>query len=40
VITIITGVKSPYILGKTQEAKQVKSAAENFSKEFGIKVYA
>jgi cell division protein FtsZ len=40
VITIITGVKSPYIMGRTEEAKQVKSVAENFSREFGIRVYA
>jgi len=40
VITIITGVKSPYIMGRVEEAQQVKSVAENFSKEFGIRVYA
>jgi cell division protein FtsZ len=40
VITIITGVKSPYIMGKCEEVKHVKSAAESFSKEFGIRVYA
>jgi len=40
VITIITGVKSPYIMGKCDEVRQAKSVAENFSKDFGIRVYA
>jgi cell division protein FtsZ len=40
VITIITGVKSPYIMGRPQEARRAMSVAENFSKEFGIRVYA
>jgi cell division protein FtsZ len=40
VITIITGVKSPYIMGKTEETKIARSVAESFSREFGIRVYA
>ncbi|MEM5871862.1 MAG: cell division protein FtsZ [Candidatus Aenigmatarchaeota archaeon] len=40
VITIITGVKSPYIMGKKQEIARATSAAEGFSKELGIRVYA
>jgi cell division protein FtsZ len=39
-ITIITGVKSPYIMGKPQEVKHALSAAQSFSKELGIRVYA
>lgn len=40
VITIITGVKSPYIMGKIDELREKRSVAENFSREFGIRVYA
>jgi cell division protein FtsZ len=40
VITIITGVKSPHIMGKPQEVSEARSVAESFSKEFGIRVYA